>query len=345
MTKLDILIPFGLPPTEMSKDLLRELKTPSLGMLLARSSSITESELDPFSRSLPHEAWLANRLGLSNGTDSVGFPFAGPMMHSLGLAPESGYWFILQPAHFHVARDHIVLSDPRKLVLNDEESRTLFDSIRPLFEESGKTLAYGNARTWFMRADDWADLQTSTPEATSGHNIDIWMPKGSSARAWRKLLNEVQMLWHAHPLNEEREYAGRQPINSLWLWGGAAAGTYAAQHSYAQIVNAPDWAQAQGTPVISAEAAALLNTSASRSLAVLSDPMVPALAQDWSAWLEMMQTLEKNWFSALLDGLKDGKIEQLTLVFSHGSKLLEVVTGKNSLKKFWVKPSLNSLSR
>jgi hypothetical protein len=39
------------------------------------------------------------------------------------------------------------------------------------------------------------------------------------AKLWRKLQNEIQMLWHIDPVNEEREQRGLPSINSLWISG------------------------------------------------------------------------------------------------------------------------------
>ena len=37
------------------------------------------------------------------------------------------------------------------------------------------------------------------------------------------LLNEAQMVLHAHPVNEAREARGEPAVNSLWLWGAGRA--------------------------------------------------------------------------------------------------------------------------
>src|SRR5690606_12665127 len=111
-----------------------------------------------------------------------------------------------------------------QLQLAEDEAQALFESALSVCEESGKSLLYGDAHTWFLRADDWQDLHTSTPDAACGHNIDIWMPKGQNERDWRRLQNEIQMHWHAHAINEQRAERGLKPVNSVWLWGGTAAG-------------------------------------------------------------------------------------------------------------------------
>lgn len=346
MNNLDILIPFGLPPAEMAADLRRALVAPSYATMLARSKSVKETDMDAFSRTLPHEKWAATQFGLADKDPANSPPIARTAMQRLGIRGESGFWFLLQPAHLHVARDHLVLTDLRKLVLSENESQTLFQSVETLFEEDGKELVFGDAKTWFLRADDWADFLTSTPDAASGHNIDIWMPRGQGEREWRKLLNEVQMTWHMHPLNTERESRGDPAVNSLWLWGGTHERTPDSRSRYQHIVSPLPWMPSSEQTFESyASVTGLLDTSTSSALLVMDDLMDAAMASDWSTWLDNMHRLENEWMSPLLEALRSGKIDEIRFILSHGTKLLEVASGKNSVKKFWIKPSLATLSR
>jgi hypothetical protein len=45
------------------------------------------------------------------------------------------------------------------------------------------------------------------------------MPGGRDGKAVRSLMNEIQMLFHEHEVNERRARSGRPAINSLWIWG------------------------------------------------------------------------------------------------------------------------------
>src|SRR4051812_26469840 len=148
MSHLDILLPFTLPPSEISIDLVRELRTPSLATLTSRAKvdnrNLPHDESGDFFRSLPHELWLASQFGLETSVRKLGTPpVATALMHSLGLQATAGVWFILQPVHIHIARDHLVLTDPRQLSLDETEARILFDIAKLLFEEVGKELLYG----------------------------------------------------------------------------------------------------------------------------------------------------------------------------------------------------------
>ncbi len=353
MSHIEILLPFSLPPDELARDLLRELRLPALSTLLARASATAAGEPgsaaddDGFARSLPHEAWLARRFGMDAALAAGGSPPVAPaLMRAMGLAPEPGWWFVLQPVHLHIARDHLVLTDLRQLALDDDASRALFRAALPAFEEAAMPLVYGNAATWFVRADRHQDLQTATPDATCGHNIDIWMPQGASARDWRKLQNAVQMEWHAHAVNETRSAAGNNPVNSLWLWGGGAAPAEGLALLQA-LFGFDDWFAAFGqfaaasTP--QATAALTLSSPAVQRLILADDLIAPALAGDWALWLQRFHQIEQRLLAPLLAALAAGEVDTLSLVLCHGTRLEQWRTGRGGLRKFWAKPALTRL--
>lgn len=314
-----LLLPFALPPAEHAKDLLAALNTPSLALLLARGSEAPPHEQPPFSASLAHESLLA-------GTDASNSPpLAHALMSVLGLPPTDGHWFVLQPAHFHIARDHLVLTDLRALDLDDDASHTLFASIGPLFDESGYALRYGDARHWFLRADDWRSLRTTTPDAATGHNIDVWLPSGEAARSWRKLHNEVQMLWHTHPLNEVREGHGMPRVNALWLWGGANAVT--------------------DVPLERARLLTGIDTTTESDAWHCDPALLPAaLAGDWSRWLQSMQAIDAGRIAQLLASLRAGSIDRLTLQLTDASRVRTWYLTRHGMRKFWRQPSLSALA-
>src|SRR4030095_7804426 len=49
--------------------------------------------------------------------------------------------------------------------------------------------------------------------------IDAGSGAAPRAARIRRLQSEVQLLLHAHPLNEAREVRGHVPVNSFWLSG------------------------------------------------------------------------------------------------------------------------------
>ncbi|RZI40988.1 hypothetical protein EGT07_20165 [Herbaspirillum sp. HC18] len=347
MTELEILLPYGLPPPEFSADLLRELQTPALATLVARAKPEQGESMDGFHRTLPHESWIAHEFGF----DSVAHgspPVAEALMREMGLTPAaSDAWFILQPVHIHIARDHLVLTDPRQLALDEQDARSLFEIAASLFAETDKQLLYGNAGTWFVRADDWGGLQTSTPDAASGHNIDIWMPTGPGDRNWRKIQNEVQMHWFNHTVNEFREARGLKPVNSLWLWGGPSSGKHSPPQKYDKTFNLSGWMQAFRNVAVQTgdarHAGELISQTGAHNLLLLDNLLEPALSNDWSRWLDAMRQLEEHWFAPLLQALKSGSVDQITLIITHDTRISRLAATRSSLRKFWVKPSLAPL--
>lgn len=340
MSQLTILLPFGLPPPELANDLLRECKAPALATLLSRAKSHQSETFDIFARTLPHERWLAQRLPLhaqACGPDSPAF--AAAAMAEFGLAAQAGVWFIVEPVHIHVARDHLVLTDRRRLSLTEREADSLFESAAASFAEAGLALQRGDGRVWFVRADEWSALQTASPDAACGRNIDIWMPKGPGELAWRKLQNEVQMAWHTDAVNQEREANGLPSVNSIWLWGGAALTGNAIAPADSGVAG---WPSALG---IASAAFAIPDVAASRAEFIALDGLcAPALAGDWSGWLHAMEDLDSNFFAPVLDGLKSKRLDRVTLVASRNGALAEYGITPGSLKKFWVKPSLSRLA-
>lgn len=352
MSHLEIILPFCIPPAALAPDLLRELHTPAFARLIALSRKGPLQSLEAFARRLPHESLLAGHIHVASRTGIVSFESesesesaagsaAGAQQHrlselatthhkmaALGLTPAAGFWFTLSPVHIHIARDHLVLTDQRKLDLSEAEALALFAAAAPMCEELGKTLLYGDAKTWFLRADDWQELQTATMDAACGHNIDIWMPTGAQELPWRKLQNELQMLWFIHDVNAQREARGANLVNSVWLHGGSAALLpaaiiYDSRHTIDQMM------------------ATMKQPGKTRLL--LDALLEPALNNDWASWLDAMHQLEAGWFSPLLQALKDKQLRQLSFITSDANSLMQFSLSPRSLWKFWTRPSLDQL--
>ena len=360
MSDIEILVPFGLPPAELAPDLLRNMTLPAIATLLARSAvsptavgSTTDLPAgvhDDFARALPHEGWLARRFGMQSALQAGGSPpVAAALLRSFGVPTDAGHWFVLQPVHLHIARDHLVLTDPRQLALDESDARTLYKVASQAFDEAGLTLHYGSAEYWFVRADHHRDLQTATPDATCGRNIDIWMPQGDSARAWRKLQNEVQMAWYRHAVNEARESGGAHPVNSLWLWGGAEvpAAESVSTSLPDTLFGFAGWlaafAESATTSQPMPEPAQVAAGKSARAMLMLDALIEPALAGDWGRWLECWHDIEARWFAPLLTALTDGRIDRISLLLSDGNRLREWSATRTSLRKFWAKPALTRL--
>ena len=66
------------------------------------------------------------------------------------------------------------------------------------------------------------DAPTHYPHLLSvlGKPANPYMQQSREHLPWYRLINEMQMFLHQHPLNARRIERGSLPINSLWCWGG-----------------------------------------------------------------------------------------------------------------------------
>ena len=130
----------------------------------------------------------------------------------------------LQPVHLHATRDHLILMGQNQIDLTQTESAELLKTALPFIEEDFQSsMLFQGQHYWFVPAGPFASLESYSIDQAHGRNIDWWMPRDTNeegiAKRWRKLQNEIQMLWHISPVNEEREQGGMPSINSLWISG------------------------------------------------------------------------------------------------------------------------------
>ncbi|WP_409267513.1 hypothetical protein [Massilia sp. BHUDP2] len=338
MSHITLVLPHLLPLPEFAPDLVRALQTPALAALLSRTSAFDRQAALDTARALPHEQWLARTLGLS----PEGLPaFAAAAMRGFGLDPAGGTWYIVNPAHIQIARSHSMMADLRHLGLGEDDSRALYEAARPLCEEIGHALLYGDAQTWFLRADDWTGIEAATPDTVVGMDLSDFVPRGKQALPLRRLQNEVQMLWHTHPVNAAREARRLPGVNSFWLWGAAGDATRAAGR--VASIGVPGWVRGLSSESIGS-LDSLDGALAQDGLLVVGILADAAIASDWGTWVQQVQHLEQKLFAPLHAALVQGRVKQLKLVLSNRETLAECTTTAMAQRKFWRRPTLERLS-
>ena len=169
----------------------------------------------------PEERWLRARFEL-NAESGIG-AFAG--VQPDGVLP-SGW--VIRLSSFHVGLDHLVLMPADALDLSEAESDALLAASRQWLADEPVKLDPIAPGLWQLtelkpELTRFDLMQGSSSRQATGRNIDAWLPSGPSARGWRRLANELQMLWHQHPVNLAREQHGLPVINGLWFEGRALA--------------------------------------------------------------------------------------------------------------------------
>ncbi|WP_372826274.1 phosphoglycerate mutase [Polaromonas sp.] len=190
--------------------------TPNLRALLAAmapSGRIDGGEDDP---STPFELALAQANGLPGGPGHL--PWAAFETGTTGVPCA-----FITLCHWQVGADHVRLSPPDDLAIDEETSQALLAAMSPYFLEDGITLApYGKLPgTWLATGEVFRDLRSVSMDTLLGRHLtrSLLDGAGTPAATLRRLQNEMQMLLYTHPANEARQQRGLAPVNSFWVTG------------------------------------------------------------------------------------------------------------------------------
>lgn len=309
---MHLIVPFAAPLSDAGRAAAGTLQLPNLARLLALLDLQGRDEGDEWSLSPPHERALARALGLAGADGAI--PWAARKARADGVAGVDGgdlAWGLVSPVHWHLGTEQVSLVDPATLMLDEATSRALMDAVRELFTGDGYVLAWGAPDRWYAAHESLAELPTASLDRVVGRNVDGWLGSDPATRRVRRLQAEVQMLLHAHPLNEAREARGLLPVNSFWLSGCGAA--------------QPEREVAD--------------------LKVDDRLRAPALADDWAAWAKAWVTLDESALAHLVESLDQGAPVQLTLCGERASATF--TAGRPSawrrLRTRWQAPAWPSL--
>ena len=214
---MHLIVPFAAPLSEAGRHALHTLKLPQLEALLGRAVQVERDEGDAQSLSPPHERALARALGLAGADGEL--PWGAWHAAADGIDTDDLAWGLVTPVHWEVGADHVRLTDPAALALDEAESRAFLEALHPLFESEGIALVYGAPERWYAAHESLAQLATASPDRVIHRHLTDWLPRDPAARLLRRLQNEAQMLLYTHPLNDAREARGALPLNSFWLSG------------------------------------------------------------------------------------------------------------------------------
>jgi hypothetical protein len=139
-------------------------------------------------------------------------------LHDFGQPPP-GPVLRADPVNLEADRDCVRLLAADMPDLDMDSARQMIAEINSLFVDEPWQLLAGTAQRWYLLLEDETGIHTRSPAQVLGDDIHDAMPTGDDARYWRKIINEIQMLMFASPVNRQRLEQGRLAANSLWLWG------------------------------------------------------------------------------------------------------------------------------
>lgn len=185
------------------------------------------------------------------------------------IAREQPIWLV-ELVHMSPSREGARLLPAGELSITEDQSAALLNSAQKLFEDSGFSLRPLSEEHWLIDIpDDFAPLCAS-PALVGSTSVNDWWPQDMAARPWRRLVNELQMLWFESTVNQHRYDRGLAPVNSLWLFGGGALD---------QFTN--------------------IEKSCDSCSHVHDTLLAPSLAHDWGGWIAALAELEYRVFKPL----------------------------------------------
>ncbi|WP_353431819.1 hypothetical protein [Polynucleobacter sp. MWH-UH23A] len=241
----------------------------------------------------------------------------------------------LQPVHLHATRDHLILMSQDQIDLTETESTQLLNVALALLKEDFEhSLLFQNQHYWFIPAGPFSKLASYSIDQAQGRNIDWWMPhdihEQGIAKRWRKLQNEIQMLWHIDTVNEERQARGLPSINSIWISGIGKLKDVKAPMAFAQA------------STIVGQHPLLTGLAKFCGIPSMTSDHIEKLDGAF-AWLDKPETLWPQLVSQLLNKQLD---ELMIIDFPNGKPRERIFTMRDIQKKswiFWKKPEVLTL--
>ena len=278
-----LLVAGALLPGELAIALTASLDTPTLKTRLSRATVVERSGSSEGVGA--HFGWLANKLF----AQPVPAPTAPYAYAQLAGAATPGFVWHADPVHMEAARDHLIVQSLGTDAPSPQESIAMMAVANELALNTGCQFIDVDRRWFLLSGHDW---QIETRPLAAVDQSAIEMPGGRDAQIWNRLHNEIQMAWHAHEVNAQRESNGVRTINALWLHGGGQWQPLP-PIEFTQVHS--DAAELQGAARAAGARGALADAQVTdKALVVLDDAWVSRQRQDWGAWLRAITSFDRT---------------------------------------------------
>jgi hypothetical protein len=208
-THIDLVIPglFNLPLEEFNPNFLVS-NLPALNKILTYSNSIPNEQAD-------FESIIAGSLEL---TGRQTLPFAQAFVETKEVDNPQRY-LLCRTIHLKADMHNALVIPLDNNNVNEDDSSLVLEDLQTFFSEDCELKPLENG-LWLMRLKN-CEPSDCYPHYLSviGRKANQFIEQSKQALPWYKLMNEMQMFMHQHPINQNRLTTGLLPINSLWFWG------------------------------------------------------------------------------------------------------------------------------
>ena len=255
-----------------------------------------------------------------------------------GCMPDEAWWIRADPVYLHADPDRMLLLAHGDLGLSRDEAVALTATLAEHLAEDGWRLEMGAPERWYLCVPEPPALTTHSPDAALNQDIAGRLPEGPDGARWRRIMNEVQMLLHAHPVNAEREARGLPVVNSVWFWGGGRV-PQVGPRTWAGVWADSVLPRALGLQAGSPDAglppdpeAWMRALAPGRHLAVVESLRPPLRERDAVNWFSALETLERDWFIPAGEALRAGRLTSVRLVTDAGD---DFRIGRGRFRHWW----------
>jgi len=167
--------------------------------------------------------WLATWSGQGELTQSAPATIAAAASRATAAEVKGRMVWLATPVHLVAGLASVHLDARGLLHVDLDARRALAHDFNTVFAESGFRLEALPSAGFLLMGPRIDDLDTVEPARILGASVTGVLPEASTAPTLRRLIAEMEMWLHSHPVNAERTRRGRLPITALWLWGGGGA--------------------------------------------------------------------------------------------------------------------------
>ena len=300
---LHLVVPGLLWPSEQARGFADTLALPALTRLLGRGQCKREAPASPeqsWRRLFGIDAATAADGALRRLGEDDGLRVTDAMMCA-------------DPSYLHFTREHLLLIDAAELAITPDEAAALVGCLNTELADIGHFEALAPTR-WYLYPRQPPTARFSPLGDVTSRPVAHFLPEGDDAASWQHTMNEVQVLFHNHPVNTARESSGQRPINNVWFWGAGTLPATLTSPAPHLLMNSP-------LAVGLARAAGIEPGKPDRfdavpvgdTLVALDALLQPSRYLDVERWQDALRQLEADWFAPALAALQSRRLSRLTL--------------------------------
>jgi len=121
---------------------------------------------------------------------------------------------------------HTIMEDYSAGHITTEEAEQIINDLKSELEEDNLKLHPGvSYRHLLVWSGGNKEIVTTPPHDISGKEITAYFPSGEGSQKLKELIDKSRDILKDHPVNKKRIEEGKNPANSIWLWGQGIAPT------------------------------------------------------------------------------------------------------------------------